>query len=73
VALAPALLLLAHLLPATGAGLALRLAAAAACVLLVPGALLLRAIGWPTMLTLRTLGEGITGVRAARGLQPGTG
>jgi len=48
VALAPALLLLAHLLPATGAGLALRLAAAAACVLLVPGALLLRAIGWPT-------------------------
>ena len=47
VALAPALLLLAHLLPATGAGLAIRLAAAAACVLLVPGALLLRAIGWP--------------------------
>ena len=48
VALAPALLLLAHLLPTTGAGLAVRLAAAAACVLLVPGALLLRAIGWPT-------------------------
>ena len=47
VALAPALLLLAHLLPATGPGLALRLAAAAACVLLVPGALVLRAIGWP--------------------------
>jgi hypothetical protein len=47
VALAPALLLLAHLLPTTGPGLALRLAAAAACVLLVPGALLLRAIGWP--------------------------
>lgn len=47
VALAPALLLLAHLLPASGPGLALRLAGAAACVLLVPGALLLRAIGWP--------------------------
>jgi hypothetical protein len=40
-------LLLAHLLPTTGFGLAVRLAAAAACVLLVPGALLLRAIGWP--------------------------
>ena len=47
VALAPALLLLAHLLPTTGPGLAIRLAAAATCVLLVPGALLLRAIGWP--------------------------
>jgi hypothetical protein len=48
VALAPALLLVAHLLPATGVGLALRLGAAAACVLLVPGALLLRAIAWPS-------------------------
>lgn len=47
VALAPGLLLLAHLLPASGAGLALRLAAAAVCVLLIPGALLLRAIAWP--------------------------
>jgi hypothetical protein len=47
VALAPALLLFAHLLPASGPGLALRLAGAAGCVLLVPGALLLRAIGWP--------------------------
>ena len=47
VALAPATLLLAHLLPETGFGLAIRLAASAACVLLVPGALLLRAIGWP--------------------------
>ena len=48
VALAPALLLVAHLLPASGFGLALRLTAAAACVLLVPGALLLRALGWPS-------------------------
>jgi hypothetical protein len=47
VALAPAVLLLAHLLPTTGVGLGIRLAAAAACVLLVPGALLLRALGWP--------------------------
>ena len=48
VAVAPALLLLSRLLPETGFGLALRLAAAAACVLLVPGALVLRAIGWPS-------------------------
>jgi hypothetical protein len=48
VAAAPAVLLLAHLLPASGPGLALRLAGAAACVLLVPGALLLRALGWPS-------------------------
>jgi hypothetical protein len=47
VLLAPALLLIGHLLPETGPGLALRLASAAACVLLVPGALLLRAIAWP--------------------------
>jgi hypothetical protein len=48
VAIAPAVLLVSHLLPETGLGLALRLASAAACVLLVPGALLLRAIGWPS-------------------------
>jgi hypothetical protein len=46
IAAAPALLLLAHLLPASGPGLALRLAGAAACVLLVPGALMFRAAGW---------------------------
>jgi hypothetical protein len=50
VATAPALLLLSHLLPATGAGLALRLAGAAACVFLLPGALVLRALGWPSPL-----------------------
>jgi hypothetical protein len=48
VGVAPALLLVSHLLPETGLGLALRLASAAACVLLVPGALLLRAIAWPS-------------------------
>lgn len=48
VAAAPVVLLLAHLLPASGPGLALRLAGAAACVLLVPGALLLRVLGWPS-------------------------
>ncbi len=43
----PAVLAISRALPAEGAGLGLRLAAAAAIVLLVPGALLLRAIGWP--------------------------
>jgi hypothetical protein len=47
-ATAPAVLLLAHLLPASGPGLALRLAGAAACVLLLPGALVLRAVSWPS-------------------------
>jgi hypothetical protein len=45
--LAPVALGVTRLLPAEGAGLALRLAAATACVLLVPGALVLRALGWP--------------------------
>jgi hypothetical protein len=48
VAAAPAVLLLAHLLPASGPGLALRLAGAAACVFLLPGALVLRALAWPS-------------------------
>jgi hypothetical protein len=43
----PAVLGIARALPAEGAGLGLRLAAAAAVVLVVPGALLLRAIHWP--------------------------
>jgi hypothetical protein len=46
-AAAPLALVVAHLLPATGPGLAIRLALAAACVLLVPGALVVRALGWP--------------------------
>src|SRR5919198_4120668 len=51
-AVAPAVLLVAHLLPASGPGLALRLAGAGACVLLVPGALILRALGWPSSIGL---------------------
>ena len=43
----PLVLALAHLLPEDGLGLAIRLAAAAACVLVLPGALVLRALGWP--------------------------
>ena len=45
---APLLLAFSRLLPAEGAGLAVRLAAAAACVLVLPGALVLRAVGWPS-------------------------
>jgi hypothetical protein len=47
VAAAPAALLLGRLLPDEGLGLVLRLAAAAACVLLVPGGIFVRALGRP--------------------------
>ena len=56
-AAAPVLLVLARLLPPEGAGLALRLAAASACVLLVPGALLLRAFAWPGSFALAVAGS----------------
>jgi hypothetical protein len=55
-ALAPVALGVGRLLPAEGAGLGLRLAGAAACVLLLPGALVLRAIDWP-----RRLGQAFAG------------
>jgi hypothetical protein len=55
----PALLLLARLLPDHGLGLWIRLAVAAACVLLLPGALLVCAVGWP-----RDLGVAIAGAFA---------
>jgi hypothetical protein len=41
------LLAVAHALPATGLGAAIRLAVAATIVLLLPGALILRAVRWP--------------------------
>ena len=44
---APVFLALARLLPADGVGLGVRVALAAACVLLLPGAVLVRAIGRP--------------------------
>ena len=47
VAAAPVVLGLARLLPAHGPALALRLTAAAACVLLVPGGIFVRALGRP--------------------------
>ena len=43
----PILLGIAQFLPHTGVGLAVRLAAAAGCVLIVPGALIMRLTGWP--------------------------
>ena len=48
VAAAPILVVLARALPPEGLGLAIRLAAAAACVLVLPGALVVRALGWPS-------------------------
>jgi uncharacterized protein DUF6541 len=44
---APAALLLGRALPAHGLGLIIRLTAAAACVLIVPGAIFVRALGRP--------------------------
>jgi hypothetical protein len=56
-ALAPIALGVGRLLPAEGAGLGLRLAGAAACILLLPGALVLRAIDWPTRLAQALAGS----------------
>jgi hypothetical protein len=53
----PALLGIARLLPAAGPGLALRLAAATICVLLLPGAVILRALGWPVSIGLVLAGS----------------
>ena len=47
IVLAPLALGVGRLLPAEGAGLGLRLAAAGACILLLPGALVLRSLDWP--------------------------
>ena len=56
VAAAPLLLLIARLLPLEGPVPALRLAAAGACVFLLPGALLLRLTGWPRNLGVAAAG-----------------
>ncbi|MGI8605554.1 MAG: hypothetical protein ACR2L0_00110 [Gaiellaceae bacterium] len=56
VAAAPLVLLFARLLPLGGPVPALRLAAAGACVLLLPGALLLRLTGWPRNLGVAAAG-----------------
>jgi hypothetical protein len=54
---APVALGLGHALPAHGGGLALRLAGAAACVLLLPGALVMRAVDWPARISLALAGS----------------
>ena len=56
VAVAPAVLGVGRLLPAESVGLGLRLGGAAACVLLLPGALILRALDWPHRLGLAFAG-----------------
>jgi uncharacterized protein DUF6541 len=53
---APAVLGLTRLLPAEGVSLALRLAAATACVLLLPGAIVVRALGRPTAISASVAG-----------------
>src|SRR6266496_6130376 len=46
--LAPAVLASVRIAPAHGPVLGLRLAVAAICVLILPGALILRSVGWPS-------------------------
>lgn len=55
----PLLLLVGRLLPPEGPGLALRLAGAATCVLVLPGALVVRALGAP-----RSVGVALAGALA---------
>ncbi len=57
VAAAPIALGLSRVLPEHGVGLGLRLAAASACVLLLPGGLILRAIHWPARISLALAGS----------------
>ncbi len=57
VAIAPVVLGVSRFLPDVGAGLGLRLAAASACVLIVPGVLVLRALDWPRRLGLVLAGS----------------
>lgn len=52
----PLLLLVGRLLPPEGPGLALRLAGAAACVLVLPGALVVRALGAPRSVAVALAG-----------------
>ena len=66
-----AVLALSRVLPAEGAGLAIRLTAAFACVVLVPGALILRAIDWPARIGLAVAGSlawGLMAVLVAMGV-----
>lgn len=53
----PILVGIAQVLPHEGGGLVIRLAAAAGCVLIVPGALILRLTGWPEELGVALAGS----------------
>src|SRR5262249_4186764 len=53
----PILLGIAQLVPSSGGGAVFRLAAAAACVLIVPGALIVRLTGWPQELGVALAGS----------------
>ncbi len=55
--LAPVALALGRALPAEGAGLGLRLAGAFGCIVLVPGALVLRVVDWPSRPPLAAAGS----------------
>ena len=54
---APAVLLVARLLPPDGVGLALRLGAATVCIVVLPGALVVRALGSPSSPALALVGS----------------
>jgi hypothetical protein len=64
-AAAPLCLGVARLLPETGVGLALRLLAATVCVLVLPGALILRAFAWPTVPALALTGSVVLSLAVA--------
>ncbi len=64
---APLFLLVARLLPEEGAGLYLRLLAATICVLVLPGALLMRALAWQPVPALALTGSLVLSLAVAMG------
>ena len=64
---APLLLLVARQLPEDGVGLYLRLFAAAVCVLVLPGALIMRALAWQPVPALALTGSVVLSLAVAMG------
>ena len=64
---APLFLLFARLLPEDGAGLYIRLLAATICVLVLPGALLMRALAWQPVPALALTGSLVLSLAVAMG------
>ena len=64
---APLLLLVARQLPEDGVGLYLRLFAAAVCVLVLPGALVMRALAWQPVPALALTGSVVLSLAVAMG------